>query len=302
MIKGIKLLLIWGLFLRSSFGEPLKLEAFGDSLTAGFLADTSLIHPKPFSDLGPLLQELAFGFIQKDREVLKKYEANHKAWPHFLSELLRARGIELTEVANLAISGSRSSAVDEQVKRRGKILEPSWSFFFIGHNDLCHVKGEEEKLVGQYQINLEKALREWDKNHTQSVAFLIPTGPIHQLYPVLEDTPWISSSSKVFYCQDAWMKYFPYCPSFYIRYKRGELENYLKPRGEAMNRSLEKIADSVNKESLNANRYVFLESGWPLPLQREYFALDCYHIAEAGQQKFAQNVYNALLSAGILFP
>lgn len=299
-MKGYALLIFLGLSFAFAVAEPLKLEAFGDSLTAGFLSDTSLVNPKPFSELGPLLQELAFGFIQKDRSILKKYEANEKAWPHLLSKLLERNGIEVSEVKNLAISGSRSSGILDQVRSEGKVTQPAWAFFFVGHNDLCHVKGEESELVAGYQNHLEKALLEWENNHNNSVVFLIPTGPIHQLYPVLENTPWTSSSSKVFQCQDAWMKYFPYCPSFYIRYKRGELESYLRPRGEALNRTLENMAEVAQKQTQKNNRYFYLESGWPLPLRPEYFALDCYHIAEAGQKVFAQNVYDALRKTGLL--
>jgi len=294
-----RLLFVIGVCL-ASFGsaQPLRMETFGDSLTAGFLADTSLRETKPFSELGPLLEEIAFGFIQKDRTIIQKYEAHEKAWPHFLAELLRQSGEEVSEINNFAVSGSRSSGMLDQVKSRGKVTSPVWAFFFVGHNDLCHVKSDEAQLVEQYRRHLEQALQEWERNHQDSVAFLIPVGPIHQLYPVLENHTWLTSAGKVFYCQDAWMKYFPYCPSFYVRYKRGELENYLKPRVDAMNQGLEALAQSLEKRSPKNNAYLYLESEWPLPLMPDYFALDCYHIAGPGQRVFAKNVYEALKKRG----
>jgi hypothetical protein len=50
------------------------------------------------------------------------------------------------------------------------------------------------------------------------------------------------------------------------------------------------------KKSGRGNRFFYLEAQWPLPLQPEYFALDCYHIAEEGQRIFAQNILNAIKS------
>ncbi|MFM8269624.1 MAG: SGNH/GDSL hydrolase family protein [Pseudomonadota bacterium] len=271
------------------------METYGDSLTAGFLADTSLKEPPELSKLSELLQELAFGFLQKDRELLKKHEANDKAWPHFLSEDLRSRGKQISEVLNLAVSGSRSGGILSQVQMSGANSNRTWAFVFVGHNDLCHVKGEQAELVQQFNNHVSEALVEWDKNHKNSMMFLIPTGPIYQLYPVLENYPWMQTAQKTFRCQDAWTKYLPYCVAFYQRYKRGELESYLKPRGDSLNVALSELANRWNIKSGNRNRYFYLDAQWPLPLHPDYFALDCYHIAEEGQRIFARNIFDAIV-------
>ena len=135
---------------------------------------------------------------------------------------------------------------------------------------------------------------DWEKNHQNSVVFLIPPSPIYKLYPVLDNYIWFESEQKTFRCQDAWMKYFPYCAPFYLRHKRGELESYLKPRGEALNQALSQMAHESDKKSEKGNHYYFLNAEWPLPLRPEYFALDCYHIAEQGQRIFAGNIFEAI--------
>lgn len=274
--------------------ESLRVETYGDSLTAGFLADTSLIQTPEISKLSGILKELAFGFIEKNREILKKFEANDKSWPHYLSEQLQESGKKTVRVENLAVSGSKSEGILTQVKMAGTQVEPTWALFFVGHNDLCHVKGDNSLLVSQFNRNLESALAIWEENHQNSIVFLIPPAPIYQLYPVLDNYIWFESEQKTFKCQDAWTKYFPYCSSFYFRYRAGELETFLKPRGESLKQSLVQIAFERDKTSKRGNRYFYLDAEWPLPLRPEYFALDCYHIAEQGQRIFARNIFNAL--------
>jgi len=277
-----------------SLGKAWIVEAYGDSLTAGFLAHTSLTEPLKRDELSSLLEELAFGFIQKDRKVLKGFESNEDAWPYFLTQQLREAGLNLEETFNLAVSGSKSAGIPEQVASRENIQDPVLAFFFVGHNDLCHVKGSEEKLVSQFNKHLKHSLSVWSKNHRNSIVFVIPTGPIQKLYPALENHIWFESEKKSFRCQDAWMKYFPYCPSFYIRHRRGELENYLTNRGAALNKSLQTLVLEQSREDVSRNRYFYLEAQWPLPLKPDYFAVDCYHIAEQGQRLFAQNLFDAI--------
>lgn len=280
--------------LISQPGRAWVAEAYGDSLTAGFLAHTSLTSPPPRPELSRLLEELAFGFIQKDREVLKSFESNESAWPYFLVGRLKESGVLIDETINLAVSGSKSAGIPQQVALRKEVKEPVIAFFFVGHNDLCHVKGSEEELVAQFSKHLEESLLVWSKNHRNSIVFIIPTGPIQKLYPALEDHIWFESEKKTFRCQDAWMKYFPYCPSFYVRHRRGELEAYLEKRGAALNESLKDLVNEKTRTDASRNRYFYLEAQWPLPLKPDYFAVDCYHIAEMGQRLFAQNLFDAI--------
>jgi len=291
------------LFLLISFssawlfaGDSISMETYGDSLTAGFLANTSLKAPPEISELSGLLEELAFAFIEKDREQIKKFEANDKAWPFFLSEILKKDGKGVADLQNLAVSGSRSGGILSQVQGIGPSEKLTWAFFFVGHNDLCHIKGSEAELVQQFNDHMNEALTEWEKKHKNSVVFLIPAGPVYQLYPVLDNYVWFESEQKTFRCQDAWTKYFPYCAPFYLRYKRGELESYLKPRAESLNQTLPRLAEQWMKKSERGNQYFYLNAQWPLPLQPEYFALDCYHIAEEGQRIFARNIWDAIKS------
>ena len=291
----MKLLFLWlcaGTLL--SWAAPIHLEAYGDSLTAGFLAHTSLTETPELPELSRLLKDLAFAFIQKNRKLIQQFESPEKAWPHFVARNLQTQGINIVSMHNGAVSGSRSQGILEQVKQRGLFADSTWGLFFVGHNDLCHSKIEVGALVEQFIQNLRKALEEWDKNHQNSIAFLVPTSPIYQLYPVLENHVWFRSESKTFTCRDAWTKYFPYCPSFYFRYKQGDLESYLKPRGEALNAALEMLAQEQTTQTQNGNRVFTLEAQWPLPLQPQYFAVDCYHIAEPGQKIFAENIVNAI--------
>lgn len=284
--------LLWGSL---AFSQSVTLEAYGDSLTAGFLADTSLINPPPLEKLSKMLEELAFAFIQKDRSAMKKFESNENAWPHYLSESLKREGIDVAEVANLAVSGSKSAEIIHQVKQRGKSSAPSWAFFFVGHNDLCHVMGDEAAVADQFRNHLNESLAEWEKNHEGSTAYLIPAGPIYKLYPVLDNYEWFQSEQKTFKCQDAWTKYFPYCVHFYQRYKRGDLESYLKPRTEAVNAVVIDLVKEWDKKSAGRNRYKYIADPWPMPLEPKLFAMDCYHQADPGQRIFADNVLSSIL-------
>jgi len=274
--------------------DTVTLETYGDSLTAGFLANTLLTNPPPISELSKTLQNLAFAFLQKDRTLLKQFESNENAWPYFFAKNLAREGIVVSEVVNLAISGSRSSEIPRQVKQRGVSSAHTWALFFVGHNDLCHVPGDSTVLTQQFQEHLNAAMEEWEKNHEGSNVFLIPAAPIYELYPVLDNYTWFESEKKSFKCQDAWTKYFPYCAHFFQRYKKGELESYLKPRTQALNSSLEEIAKKWDSKSSGKNTYRFLEAQWPSPLRPELFAMDCYHIAAPGQQIFAENILAAI--------
>lgn len=299
----MRLLLIFCCFVvvgSKGFTQSLRIETYGDSLTAGFLSETSLTNPPPMSELGQMMGEIAFGFIQKDRNIISKYEFPESSWPYFLTEELKNRGKQIEELHNLAVSGSKSAGVLEQIQKAGVVEKNTWAFLFVGHNDLCHVKGEVQVLIEHFRKNLEASLADWEKNHQGSILFLLPTSPIQQLYPVLNDYPWLETSKRSFKCQDAWNKYFPYCPSFYVRFKKGDLENYLKPRGEALSRELEKIAHEWTQKTERGNRYLFLEAQWPLPLRPEYFAMDCYHIAKPGQKIFADNITQALSNSFLI--
>lgn len=302
MKRRIRSFLVLLIFAVSFPAKAWITEAYGDSLTAGFLAHTSLTSPPPRPELSRLLEELAFGFIQKDRKILQSFESNEKAWPYFLVELLKSSGISIEQVVNLAVSGSKSAGIPQQVALRKNIREPVLAFFFVGHNDLCHVKGSQEELVSQFSSHLDKSLGEWGKNHRNSIVFIIPTGPIQKLYPALEDHIWFESEKRTFQCQDAWMKYFPYCPSFYVRHRRGELENYLSSRGAALNESLKNLVSEKMRTDSFGNRYFYLDAQWPLPLKPDYFAVDCYHIAEMGQRLFAQNLFDAIQKLALFSP
>ncbi len=266
-----------------------QIEAFGDSITAGFVSDTSAVDAPPLKEVSHLVSDLAMYFVTKDRRYVDPLQKKDLAWPSVVAaELGKQLGQALT-VENLAVSGSRIADLSKQVEKiQGNVIG-SRSFFFAGHNDLCHTNGGPEVFTQNFTREYTKALTYWDEHHTQSVAYIIPVADIHRVYRKMQGFVWFHGGDGKYSCNDSWEKLFPYCRANYHRLQANTLEDYFIPRLGAINSAIEQVVHDFNEKSTR-NRYYFLSDVRNMTLDTNYFAVDCYHLSVEGQKHLADGV------------
>jgi lysophospholipase L1-like esterase len=296
-------LLIFIVFLglaKSSLADPtpvkdgvdLRLEAFGDSLTAGFLSGTTLTAAPPLPEISDIISDMALFKLIKNPAVLVKLHRPDLAWPQLLAQLEGKRLSARVSVDNQAVSGAHVANLVSQVSRVRVSNETTQAYFFIGHNDLCNNPKEVTSLVGELINHYRVGLEAWDKTHEGGTAYLIPVAAIQDVYEVLHGYKWYTGPKVNYTCEDSWDKLFPYCRSYHRLYKTGKLEEYLIPRVRGINQGLEKLAEEWDRRSLRKNHFRFLKDFDRLSFRPEFFAVDCYHISPAVQRAIAEALYN----------
>src|SRR5688572_18811663 len=118
----------------TAMAADLRMETYGDSLTAGFLSHTSVLDAPPLTQIEKIMSSLALFKITKNISHLEKHETRSFAWPALVGKSLS----EDLELVNLAVSGAKSPELLKQVTKAGETKTKTIAFFFIGHNDLCH--------------------------------------------------------------------------------------------------------------------------------------------------------------------
>lgn len=290
-----KVLLTALLFLHSTaFSQTIILEAFGDSITAGLLSYTNATHNNDLEVVSNILSELVMFKLTKNRDYLVNHEKHELAWPQLLANRLTKPDVNF-ETRNYALSGARSDLLPEEVEHAKAVKEDETAiaFFFIGHNDLCHNNGSEEELAADYMLNFNKAVETWDKRHKGAKAFFVSIAEINRIYPLLDNQTWYQSGKGRYSCNDSWEKLFPYCLSFYRKYQKGTLNDYLVPRVEAINKSLEQMAGEWKAKS-NRNQYFHIQMDSKADFKNNFFAVDCYHLSQEGQSFVSEQVFNAI--------
>jgi lysophospholipase L1-like esterase len=268
-----------------------KIEAFGDSLSAGFLSNTKVVEAPPLPELSRIVSDLAAYKLFHNLNYLKPHQNAAWAWPQRLSELLASGGGKI-EVLNYAVSGAFTKDLSQEVKEAPS-AEESWSFFFIGHNDLCRNAAPPETVAKKFKESYQKALTEWDAKHKNAVGFIVPVGDIHRVYAALEGYVWHQSKGAKLSCWDSWSLYFPYCPSYAKLQRTHQLEGFLAPRIQAMNSALSDMVNEWNHKSLQ-NRFLFLDGVHDRDYEPRLFAVDCFHLSSQGQEALATSVYETL--------
>ncbi len=139
---------------------------------------------------------------------------------------------------------------------------------------------------------VRKAVEIWNGVHSQSTLYFLPVGRIHDAYELQKDVIWYEGSRPLG-CFDSWERYFPYCRDYVRLLKKGKLSAYLKPRIDAMNNGLRTLAREWERKQLS-NHFAYLDGVENSPYEREFFALDCFHLSEAGQNTLAHSIMDAV--------
>jgi lysophospholipase L1-like esterase len=268
------------------------MEAYGDSLTAGFLSNTRLNGGHTLESLSRIITDLMTFLITGERGYVKAHEHTELAWPAFLAGLLQAKGPPI-DVRNYAISGSWTYDLVDQVTSAATSPGPTSAFFNVGFNDLCSTPLTPAELGDEFEVEYDRALAKWDATHQNSTAYLVPITDAEKMFEILKGQVWYAGSKRPFTCEDAWRKYFPYCSSFQRKLLSGTLHDYLSPRREAMNQRLGVIAAKWSKQSAR-NRFVHLAGSHDERLMPHHFAVDCYHLSPEGGQAVAQSLFEAI--------
>ncbi len=276
-----------------SAARPLRVEAYGDSITAGFLTGTNVASPPPLKEVSKIISDLALYLLTGQKEQVMQHHRADLAWPRVLGEFLTTDGSKVN-VANYAVSGAHVSDLLGQVKNAGAVHSKTLAFFFIGHNDMCNNNASPEEIAEKLSQQYAAGLQEWDKNHVDSQAFLVPIGDINRVFLALQGYVWYQGPQGKYTCEDDWQKFFPYCRSYAALLKEGKLEEYLVPRLKATNAGIAKLA-AAQADRTRKNRYVYLDGILEKPYEPKYFAVDCYHMSALGQHETAAQLFTAVL-------
>jgi lysophospholipase L1-like esterase len=281
-----------GLCVSFCQGQITKIEAFGDSLTAGFLSNTRVVQASPLFEVSRIVSDLAAYRFFHDTKFLKQHQDPTWAWPQRLAERIAPEG-EKIEVRNYAVSGAFTRDLLTQVSNAPKAVQGTWSFFLIGHNDLCGNHATPDSIAETFKSLYRKALAAWDQNHQGAVGFLVPVGAIYRVYQALDGYVWHQSSKGALSCRDSWRPYFPYCPSYAHLQANHQLEAFLAPKIEAMNHALGDLVDEWNKKS-SRNRFLYLSGVHDKSYEPKYFAVDCFHLSPEGQEELSKSVQETI--------
>jgi len=266
------------------------LEAYGDSITAGFLSHTEVTDPPPMKTVSRIVSDLALYLLSHKKEILDPHHAPKKAWPNLVGVQLQKLG-QPVRLSDRSVSGSKVHQLVRQLDDKPQ-ESPTVAFFFIGHNDLCDNLDAPETISAHFEKHFRKTLAEWDVRHRRSKAVIVPVADIHRVFDVLKNVVWFKGEQGAYSCRDSWEKLFPYCPSHSRKQKEGKLEEYLVPRLRAINSTLAVLAHELDAASPD-NRFVLTDILFDLRgevFKPEYFAVDCYHLSERGQTRMAQVV------------
>lgn len=283
---------IAALTLTSAYAPERVLEAYGDSLTHGFLTNSYIEMSSP-DEVKTILTNLVTYFFTKDGKHRAKFVHPELAWPAYFSKLFEQDYGERIEVFNYAISGATARGMLNQVLRAPRRDALKVGFFFIGHNDLCANKLPPQQLADTYIREVEAAIALWDAKNQGAVGFLIPVAEVHRVYETLRDYVWYTGALGEYKCENSWRIYFPYCVPNYKLAAKGRLTEYLEPRISAMNSQLDQLASRWNDRS-ERNRYRYIREVQHLDMQPRHFAVDCYHLSSTGQEEFANLLYEAV--------
>lgn len=292
-IQCIQILTLLASWVPFSYGVT-TIETFGDSLTAGALAKTSVMGLTP-GTVSKILSDLSMYSLTSDLKYIKPYGSFEDAWPAYLRYLLATQG-ETVQVNNFASIGEKTFGLESQVNSVLYSGDKEISaFFFIGHNDLCtELNKSPEVIAKQFVRYYRRALTRWDKTHFGSKAYILPVGNVDQVFQRLKGYVWYENSNgQKFSCDDSWRVYFPYCRCFHELMKQGKLNEVVSSRIEAMNSVLETLVKEWAKLS-NRNEYVFLKSLLNVDYIPQYFAADCFHMSRMGQKQMANAIFETL--------
>ncbi len=266
---------------------PEVIETYGDSISAGFLSATAHNDHVPLFEVSRIWTDLASYVATGDVAKYEKLHAPDLAWPNQLKAAWGAKYL-----LNRAITGAVAADMAQQIAKTPKIKKDVsvGAFIFIGHNDICKSQVDEEDFEKQYYDEMQAAITAWDTKHDGATLYLLPTGEIDRIYKTLEGSVWHRSNKVTLTCNDTWERFFPFCAENNKRRKDGTLSDYLISRGKIVRKVLKRLAIDWNRDTKQKNQFMFLADLLSGEYQRDYFAVDCYHLSEKGQKVLAGDV------------
>lgn len=277
--------------------KPVILETFGDSLTHGIMARTSVENSNP-TLVSTIMSDITKYGLTKDLGYVERYGNRGDAWPTYLKDELQQETAQPIQVENHAVLGHESSDLEGQVKQiQFSSSSDVRALFFIGHNDLCPSLDQTvEVLANRFETSYRKALKLWDSLHDGATAYILPVGNVDEVFTLLNQYVWFEAENgDKFKCNDNWGLYFPYCRKFGVLAKQGKIKEVLRPRLNALNRVLSDLVEEMGQRS-SKNRFRFLRSMSSNPYVIPYFAVDCFHLSSEGQRVLAHQVKLSLVN------
>jgi lysophospholipase L1-like esterase len=287
-----------------------RFRFFGDSLTIGFLANTSLLEEIKARELRPIKRALISYHVAKwwnpgePHHQLDKFNHPDLAWPFFFSQSVAEADHEV-EVKNYALSSARTKDLPEQIQtaknEKNGGVGKQVVFFWMGHNDLFLNLKNLETIADQYRKEMKAALTLWANGEKGAIVVLLPLIDITQVYAEVDKVVWgekrgLLGKKHDLKCKDTWKKYLPYW-AFFPKGGNSKFEEVVRPKVQAMNAVLEELAKELTPKALGPDDNVYLS---PADLFKdqdfrpEFLAEDCLHASEKGQKKIAEKVRDRL--------
>lgn len=295
----MKALFVLGILSYAIAARAITIEAYGDSLTAGFFSnEKGLTSPPPLKEISKTLSDLSMFLITGNPAYREPYEYRDRAWPHVLARHLS--GFYNAEVADTNFG--QVSAITADLPKQMENLEwgtvwRSMAFVFIGHNDLDDVAAPTpDALAEKHRGHLNDFLAKWDAKHYQSTLFFVPVGEVYRVFQNLKGFTWFKNESVTYRCEESWQRFFPYANFYYQLMKQGKLDSFLVPRVAALQNEQREAARRWNSRS-QRNNYRFLELKRPFTYTPKNFAIDCFHLSQAGEAEMAQTVFETLIES-----
>lgn len=281
-----------GIFLLfGNTGYGLVIETFGDSLTHGIFAKTSVTSSTP-QLVSHLMGEMSKFGLTRDVGHIEPYGNKSDAWPNYLKDQFESESSQSVSVANASMIMNDTNDLLKQVRQINfSSTSDVMAFFFIGHNDLCPSLDESiGALTRRFKVQYRNALLEWDQMHDGAKAYILPVGNVDEAFSLLNHYTWFETTNgKKHQCNDQWGLYFPYCRRMGALAGVGRLKEVLRPRIEAMNIELRELVDEMNQRS-GKNHYRYVGDMSDIPFEVSYFAVDCFHLSSQGQRAIARNL------------
>ena len=274
------------LVAQSSAGsQSIRLEAYGDSLTAGFVSQTNVTNVPSIKPISVMLSKMMMFHLSNDLKYVAPYSRKDLSWFHHVATEV-AKNYEIAGFLNFAVPKHHSYHLPGQVSRAGATKDRTIAFFFVGHNDLLQNYNEPSDIAKEFMANISAAAKKWDSLHEGSTLYLLPVGSIHQVFKILSGYVWYETDQGQYQCEDSWQKLFVYARWYHELYKQGRLESVLEPRIAAMNQSLRSYPHQW--ESKRQNEVVYVPQMENITYLPEYFAVDCFHLSAKGQHEMGE--------------
>ena len=291
--------LAFGRFALAQADAPQAIETYGDSVTAGFMSFTQVTNPPSFTVLSGLWSNLATFVANGDKTALRRMHAPELSWAEVLGKKL---GVE--DVRNYAVSRTRVKDLITQVaggKSAGN--KTIAAFFFMGHNDLCHYNTTVEEFDEQFRREYTAAIAAWDAKHEGDTLYLIPPGDVARVYQLLDGYTWLKTPSLSLTCNQSWDSVFPFCRENAKRMREGTVTDHLVTRTKNMRTAMAEFTKEWNRKSATRDRagsepnhFVFLDDILQDTYEKEFFAVDCYHLSAYGQSALADGIFKSIQS------